>query len=156
MRWPPLGPRATLVDLAAALSPPVLDTLLGVRITTAIAWSHRAQQDWSTYLAAATNEQTKSLLRQSGRERAPMSLDERDLVQSPRQDLTRCRSSNHGRTLISSLGPESFVARQPLLDRGRKLAALTRREPVGVSQDTNLTRSIPRAGYDEMHHDQAI
>lgn len=50
------GRHAALVDLAAALPPPVLAALLGVHINTAIAWSHRAQQDWSTYLAARQNE----------------------------------------------------------------------------------------------------
>jgi hypothetical protein len=51
------GRHAALVDLAAALPPPVLASLLGVSITTAIAWSHRAQTDWSTYLAARQHEQ---------------------------------------------------------------------------------------------------
>ena len=46
------GRHSALVDLAAALPPAVLATLLGVHISTAIAWSHRAQQDWSAYLAA--------------------------------------------------------------------------------------------------------
>jgi hypothetical protein len=50
------GRHAALVDLAAALPPPVLASLLGVHISTAIAWSHRAQQDWSTYLAARHSE----------------------------------------------------------------------------------------------------
>ncbi len=50
------GRHAALVDLAAALPPAVLATLLGVHITTAIAWSHRAQQDWSAYLAARHKE----------------------------------------------------------------------------------------------------
>jgi len=48
---------AALVDLAAALPPAVLAALLGVHITTAIAWSHRAQQDWSSYLAARSKQQ---------------------------------------------------------------------------------------------------
>jgi hypothetical protein len=51
------GRHGALVDLAAALPPPVVASLLGVHINTAIAWSHRAQQDWSTYLAARHNEQ---------------------------------------------------------------------------------------------------
>jgi hypothetical protein len=33
------------MDEAAALPAPVLAALLGVHITTAIAWSHRAQRD---------------------------------------------------------------------------------------------------------------
>jgi hypothetical protein len=37
------GRHATLVDLAAALPPPVLASLLGVHIPTAINWSHRVQ-----------------------------------------------------------------------------------------------------------------
>jgi len=51
------GRHAALVDLAAALPPAVLAALLGVHITTAIDWSHRAQQDWSSYLAARSKQQ---------------------------------------------------------------------------------------------------
>jgi hypothetical protein len=51
------GRHAALLNLAAALPPPVLASLLGVHINTAIAWSHRAQQDWSVYLAARQHEQ---------------------------------------------------------------------------------------------------
>jgi hypothetical protein len=39
------------------LPPPVLASLLGVHITTALAWSHRAQRDWSAYLANRATEQ---------------------------------------------------------------------------------------------------
>jgi hypothetical protein len=55
------GRHAALVDLAAALPPAVFATLLGVHITTAVAWSHRAQQDWSAYLAARQTEQATML-----------------------------------------------------------------------------------------------
>jgi hypothetical protein len=51
------GRHAALVQLAAALPAPVLASLLGVHINTAIAWSHRAQRDWSAYLAARHREQ---------------------------------------------------------------------------------------------------
>jgi hypothetical protein len=51
------GRHAALIDLAAALPPPVLASLLGVHISTAITWSHRAQSDWSTYLASRRSEQ---------------------------------------------------------------------------------------------------
>ncbi len=54
------GRYAALVDLVAALPPAVLATLLGVHISTAIAWSYRAQQDWSAYPAARRNEQVSS------------------------------------------------------------------------------------------------
>lgn len=50
------GRHAALVDLAADLPAPVLASLIGVNITTALNWSQRAQRDWSTYLAARNNE----------------------------------------------------------------------------------------------------
>jgi hypothetical protein len=51
------GRHAALVDLAADLPPPVLASMLGVHITTALRWAARAQRDWSTYLAERAHEQ---------------------------------------------------------------------------------------------------
>ena len=55
-----IGRHAALVNLAAALPPPVLASLLGIHINTAITWSRRAQQDWSTYLVARQHEQPRN------------------------------------------------------------------------------------------------
>jgi len=50
------GRHAALVDLAADLPASVLAPLLGIDITTALAWNARAQADWSTYVAARRTE----------------------------------------------------------------------------------------------------
>jgi hypothetical protein len=55
------GRHAALVDLAADIPPPVLAALLNINIATAINWANRAQQDWSTYLAARVKEQKDNL-----------------------------------------------------------------------------------------------
>ena len=50
------GRYAALVDLAADLPAPVLASLIGVDITTALNWSQRAQRDWSNCPAARNKE----------------------------------------------------------------------------------------------------
>jgi hypothetical protein len=64
------GRQAALVDLAAALPPAVIAALLGVHISTAIAWSYRAQRDWSSYLAARSDEQSRNSIRSPHDDRA--------------------------------------------------------------------------------------
>lgn len=45
---------AALINLAADLPAAVLADLLGMHINTAVRWAHRAKRDWTSYLAART------------------------------------------------------------------------------------------------------
>jgi hypothetical protein len=46
------GPPSALVTLAADLPAAVLADLIGIHINSAVRWTHYAQRDWASYLAA--------------------------------------------------------------------------------------------------------
>jgi hypothetical protein len=48
---------AALINLAADLPAPVMASLLGIHIQTAIAWASHTQTDWATYIDARTSTQ---------------------------------------------------------------------------------------------------